>query len=148
MGRVPITRPKGLPLFGLLFSLNHALPHHTLASMASTLPPTKLMVFSLGLSPVVVISHPHVVREILDSPHFTDRPVPLNNPLRASCSTVPLGLPQTVGIGVCCGGLPPHISSPRREFSSTSPRLCCMLTTRIFIFSNILKYLNVTIHNL
>jgi len=73
MGRVLIPRPKGLPLFGLLFSLNHALPHHTLASMASTISATKLMAFSLGSSPIVVTSHPHVAREILKSPHFADR---------------------------------------------------------------------------
>jgi len=75
MGRVPIPGPKGVPFFGLLFSLNHALPHRTLTSMASTLSATKLMAFSLGSSPVVVTSHPHVAREILNSPHFADRPV-------------------------------------------------------------------------
>ncbi|WVY98261.1 hypothetical protein V8G54_030412 [Vigna mungo] len=75
MGRVPIPGPKGVPLFGLLFSLNHALPHRTLASIASAISATKLMAFSLGSSPVVVTSDPHVAREILNSPHFADRPV-------------------------------------------------------------------------
>ncbi|KAL9317725.1 hypothetical protein ACSQ67_014242 [Phaseolus vulgaris] len=51
MGRVLIPVPKGLPLFGLLFSLNHALPHHTLASMASTISATKLMAFEFGVKP-------------------------------------------------------------------------------------------------
>ncbi|BAT94374.1 hypothetical protein LR48_Vigan02g197000 [Vigna angularis] len=75
MGRVPVPGPKGVPFFGLLFSLNHALPHRTLASIASALSATKLMAFSLGSSPVVVTSDPHVAREILNSPHFADRPV-------------------------------------------------------------------------
>lgn len=55
-----ITGPKGLPLLGLIFSLNHGHPHRTLASMA----------FSLGSTPAVVTSNADVAREILNSPHF------------------------------------------------------------------------------
>ncbi|RDX73660.1 Cytochrome P450 78A7, partial [Mucuna pruriens] len=75
MGRVPIPGPNGLPIFGLLFSLNHGLPHRTLASMASTLTATKLMAFSLGSTPAVITSNADVAREILNSPHFADRPI-------------------------------------------------------------------------
>ncbi|TKY51484.1 cytochrome P450 family 78 protein [Spatholobus suberectus] len=75
MGQVPIPGPKGVPIFGILFSLNRGLPHRTLASMASTLTATKLMRFSLGSTPAVITSDPHVAREILNSPHFADRPI-------------------------------------------------------------------------
>ncbi|KAL2324688.1 hypothetical protein Fmac_023746 [Flemingia macrophylla] len=75
MGQVPIPGPKGVPVFGLLFSLNHGQPHRTLASMASTLTATKLMAFSLGSTPAVITSNADVAREILNSPHFADRPV-------------------------------------------------------------------------
>ncbi|KAK7279753.1 hypothetical protein RJT34_24810 [Clitoria ternatea] len=75
MGRVPIPGPKGLPIFGILFNLNHGLPHRTLASMASTLAATKLMAFSLGSTRAVITSNPHMAREILNSPHFADRPI-------------------------------------------------------------------------
>ncbi|XP_061345135.1 cytochrome P450 78A7 [Gastrolobium bilobum] len=75
MGQVPIPGPKGLPIFGILFSLSHGLPHRTLASMASTLSATKLMAFSLGSTPAVITSNAHMAREILNSPHFADRPI-------------------------------------------------------------------------
>ncbi|KAK7391182.1 hypothetical protein VNO78_19594 [Psophocarpus tetragonolobus] len=75
MGQVPIPGPKGVPLFGLLFSLNHGLPHRTLASIASTLTATKLMAFSLGSTPAVITSNADVAREILNSPYFADRPI-------------------------------------------------------------------------
>lgn len=75
MGEIPIPGPKGLPIFGMLFNLGHGLPHRTLASVASTLSATKLMAFSLVSTPVVVTSNPHMAREILNSPHFADRPI-------------------------------------------------------------------------
>ncbi|KAK7343786.1 hypothetical protein VNO77_12818 [Canavalia gladiata] len=75
MGRVPIPGPNGLPIFGILFNLSHGLPHRTLASMASTLTATKLMAFSLGSTPAVITANPHIAREILNSPHFADRPI-------------------------------------------------------------------------
>ncbi|XP_020231640.1 cytochrome P450 78A7 [Cajanus cajan] len=77
MGQLAIPGPKGVPIFGLLFSLSlsHGLPHRTLASMASSLTATKLMAFSLGSTPAVITSDADVAREILNSPHFADRPV-------------------------------------------------------------------------
>lgn len=80
LGFVPIPGPKGLPVFGSLFTLRRGLPHCTLASMASTRvgPNKELMAFSLGSTPLVVSSEPVVAREILTSPHFADRPVKLS----------------------------------------------------------------------
>ncbi|XP_059623106.1 cytochrome P450 78A7 [Cornus florida] len=75
-GRVSISGPIGLPIFGSLFTLSRGLAHRSLASMAWTRKATtQLMAFSLGSTPVVVASDPHVAREILTSPHFADRPV-------------------------------------------------------------------------
>ncbi|KAL6191030.1 hypothetical protein ACLB2K_037423 [Fragaria x ananassa] len=75
-GPVAIQGPKGLPLFGSLFSLSRGLAHRTLASMAwSQTTTTQLMAFSLGSTPAVVASDPHTAREILTSPYFADRPV-------------------------------------------------------------------------
>ncbi|KAA8537991.1 hypothetical protein F0562_027429 [Nyssa sinensis] len=75
MGRVSIPGPRGLPIFGTLFSLSHGLAHRTLASMASSHAATQLMAFSLGSTPAVVASDPHTAREILTSPHFANRPI-------------------------------------------------------------------------
>ncbi|XP_057492106.1 cytochrome P450 78A7 [Actinidia eriantha] len=75
-GQTPIPGPRGLPIFGSLFTLSHGgLAHRTLASMASSLSASSLMAFSLCSSPVVVSSHPTTAREILTSPHFSDRPI-------------------------------------------------------------------------
>ncbi|XP_010261110.1 PREDICTED: cytochrome P450 78A7-like [Nelumbo nucifera] len=74
-GRASIPGPRGLPVFGSLFSLSRGLAHRTLASMASTLGATQLMAFSLASTPVVVASDPHTAREILTSPYFADRPL-------------------------------------------------------------------------
>ncbi|PQQ02792.1 cytochrome P450 78A7 [Prunus yedoensis var. nudiflora] len=75
MGRVSIPGPRGLPLFGSLFSLSHGLPHRTLACMASSHAATKLMAFSLGSTPAVITSDPNIAKEILTSSHFADRPI-------------------------------------------------------------------------
>ncbi|XP_009613296.1 cytochrome P450 78A7-like [Nicotiana tomentosiformis] len=75
MGRVPIPGPKGLPIFGSLFSLSHGLAHRTLASTASTYGATQVMAFSLGSTRAIVSSDPTTAREILTSPHFANRPV-------------------------------------------------------------------------
>ncbi|KAM5569081.1 cytochrome P450 78A7 [Rosa sericea] len=75
-GPVAIPGPKGLPVFGSLFSLSRGLAHRTLASMAwSQTTTTQLMAFSLGSTPAVVASDPHTAREILTSPYFADRPI-------------------------------------------------------------------------
>ncbi|KAA8530933.1 hypothetical protein F0562_005608 [Nyssa sinensis] len=74
-GRVSIPGPRGLPVFGSLFTLSRGLAHRSLASMAWRGTATQLMAFSLGSTPVVVASDPHTAREILASPHFADRPL-------------------------------------------------------------------------
>ncbi|KAK3009743.1 hypothetical protein RJ639_014540 [Escallonia herrerae] len=76
-GAVSIPGPRGLPIFGSLFTLSRGLAHRSLASMAwsRSAAATQLMAFSLGSTPVVVASDPHVAREILTSPHFADRPI-------------------------------------------------------------------------
>jgi len=77
-GNVPIPGPRGLPLFGSLFSLSRGLAHRTLACMASSQAATQLMAFSLGSTPAIVTSDPQIAREILTSPHFADRPIKLS----------------------------------------------------------------------
>ncbi|XP_077213444.1 cytochrome P450 78A7-like [Tasmannia lanceolata] len=74
-GHVPIPGPRGLPIFGSLFTLSRGLAHRTLSSMASSQAATKLMAFSLGSTPVVVASDPQTAKEILTSPHFANRPI-------------------------------------------------------------------------
>ncbi|KAG6660871.1 cytochrome P450 78A7 isoform X1 [Carya illinoinensis] len=74
-GRVSIPGPRGLPIFGSLFTLSRGLAHRSLAVMARTPASVQLMAFSLGSSPVVVASDPCTAREILTSPHFADRPL-------------------------------------------------------------------------
>ncbi|KAL5560067.1 hypothetical protein UlMin_036278 [Ulmus minor] len=74
-GRAKIPGVRGLPFFGSIFSLSHGLAHRTLACMATSRAATKLMAFSLGSTPVVVTSDPQIAREILNSPHFANRPI-------------------------------------------------------------------------
>ncbi|XP_051141440.1 cytochrome P450 78A7-like [Andrographis paniculata] len=74
-GAVPIPGPRGLPVFGSLFTLSRGLAHRSLASMADSMNAKKLMAFSLGSTPVVVASDPQLAKEILTSPHFADRPI-------------------------------------------------------------------------
>ncbi|KAJ8770954.1 hypothetical protein K2173_022178 [Erythroxylum novogranatense] len=78
MGRIPIPGSRGLPFFGSLFTLSRGLAHRSLACMASNLAATQLMAFSLGSTPAIVTSDPQVAREILNSPHFADRPIKLS----------------------------------------------------------------------
>ncbi|KAJ7956909.1 Cytochrome P450 [Quillaja saponaria] len=75
-GRVPIPGPRGLPVFGSLFTLSRGLAHRSLAAIAWSRKNTQLMAFSLGsTTPVVVASETQTAREILTSPHFADRPL-------------------------------------------------------------------------
>ncbi|KAE8727250.1 Cytochrome P450 78A4 [Hibiscus syriacus] len=74
-GSLPISGPRGLPVFGSLFTLSRGLAHRSLAAMAWSGGNTQLMAFSLGSTPVVVASDHHTAREILNSPHFADRPI-------------------------------------------------------------------------
>ncbi|KAJ8769406.1 hypothetical protein K2173_002726 [Erythroxylum novogranatense] len=78
MGRIPIPGSRGLPFFGSLFTLSRGLAQRSLACMASNLAATQLMAFSLGSTPAIVTSDPQVAREILNSPHFADRPIKLS----------------------------------------------------------------------
>lgn len=75
LGRVAIPGPRGIPVFGSLFTLSRGLAHRTLAAMAWSRANTEIMAFSLGSTPVIVASEPNTAREILMSPHFADRPV-------------------------------------------------------------------------
>ncbi|XP_075512551.1 cytochrome P450 78A7-like [Primulina tabacum] len=74
-GAVPIPGPRGLPVFGSLFTLSRGLAHRSLAAMAATHRAKELMAFSLGSTPAVVASDPVVAKEILTSAHFADRPI-------------------------------------------------------------------------
>ncbi|KAM7513684.1 hypothetical protein LguiA_003267 [Lonicera macranthoides] len=79
-GPVPIPGLRGLPFIGSLFSLSRGLPHQTLAHSAwsRSQAATQLMAFSLGSTPAVVASDPHIAKEILNSPFFADRPIKLS----------------------------------------------------------------------
>lgn len=75
LGKVPIRGPKGIPIFGSLFTLSHGLAHRSLTDMARNRGTTHLMAFSVGSTPFVVASEPHTAKEILTSSHFANRPV-------------------------------------------------------------------------
>lgn len=75
VGRVAIPGPRGIPVFGSLFTLSRGLAHRSLAAMAWSRANIEIMAFSLGSTPVIVASEPNVAREILMSPHFADRPI-------------------------------------------------------------------------
>ncbi|GAB4861043.1 hypothetical protein Ancab_036202 [Ancistrocladus abbreviatus] len=80
MGCVSILGPRGLPIVGSLLMLSRGLPHSTLASMAHSLAMVnanakQLMAFSLGSTRALVTFDPQIVKEILTSTHFGDRPI-------------------------------------------------------------------------
>ncbi|CAN8256762.1 unnamed protein product [Cochlearia groenlandica] len=75
LGRVSIPGPRGIPIFGSLFTLSRGLAHRSLAAMAWSRSNTEIMAFSLGSTPVIVASEPNTAREILTSVYFADRPV-------------------------------------------------------------------------
>uniref|UniRef100_A0A0D9XJG6 Uncharacterized protein n=1 Tax=Leersia perrieri TaxID=77586 RepID=A0A0D9XJG6_9ORYZ len=78
-GPTQIPGPRGLPLFGIIFSLSGGLPHRALAAMARASPrearARELMAFSVGETPAVVSSCPATAREVLSHPAFADRPI-------------------------------------------------------------------------
>ncbi|XP_065039592.1 cytochrome P450 78A11-like [Musa acuminata AAA Group] len=74
-GTVSIPGPRGLPVFGSLFSLVRSLPHRALAELSAAAGAKPLMAFSIGSTPAVVSSDPAVAREILSHPAFSDRPL-------------------------------------------------------------------------
>ncbi|KAL5223474.1 hypothetical protein ABZP36_010113 [Zizania latifolia] len=77
LGATPIVGPRGLPMFGSIFTLSRGLPHRALAAMARAAPPRarELMAFSIGETPAVVSSCPATAREVLSHPSFADRPL-------------------------------------------------------------------------
>ncbi|KAH7570496.1 hypothetical protein ACOSQ2_019021 [Xanthoceras sorbifolium] len=70
----PLRGPVGWPLLGNL-PLMGSLAHRKLASMAASLGATRLMAFSLGVTRVIISSHPDTAREILSGSSFSDRPI-------------------------------------------------------------------------
>ncbi|KAF3326397.1 cytochrome P450 78A11 [Carex littledalei] len=74
-GSTRIPGPRGIPVFGSIFSLARGLPHRTLAKFSQSMQATQLMAFSIGSTPAVVSSDPTVAKEILTHPNFADRPL-------------------------------------------------------------------------
>ncbi|KAL0432028.1 UNVERIFIED_CONTAM: cytochrome [Sesamum radiatum] len=74
-GAVAIQGPRGLPIFGSLFTLSRGLAHRSLASMALHYNSKQLMAFSLGSRRLWSRRILKVAKEILTSPHFADRPI-------------------------------------------------------------------------
>lgn len=74
-GHVPIPGPKGWPVIGSLMDMSIGLAHRKLEYLARLHGAKKLMAFSLGSTPAVITSDPEVARELLNSPHFANRPL-------------------------------------------------------------------------
>ncbi|KAJ1687156.1 hypothetical protein LUZ63_018546 [Rhynchospora breviuscula] len=74
-GPTRIPGPRGIPVFGSIFSLTRGLPHRTLARLSKSHSATQLMAFSIGSTRAVVSSDPSVAKEILTHPCFADRPL-------------------------------------------------------------------------
>ncbi|XP_062098038.1 cytochrome P450 78A7 [Humulus lupulus] len=120
-GFTAIPGPRGLPIFGSLFTLSLGLAHRSLAYMAWSRANTKLLALSLGSTPIVVAFDPHTAREILTSPHFADRP------LKQSAKSLMFGR----AIGFAPNGTywrllrriaSSHLFSPRRILAHASGR--------------------------
>ncbi|KAI3467703.1 hypothetical protein Pfo_024366 [Paulownia fortunei] len=71
----PKNRLKGPNFFWHFVGFWGPLAHRKLASMASSLHATRLMVISLGSMRVVISSHPETAKEILCGNAFSDRPI-------------------------------------------------------------------------
>eukprot|EP00253_Pinus_taeda_P013361 PITA_13361 len=74
-GGVPIPGPKGWPIIGSLLDMSMGVAHRKLTYLAHLHGAKKLMAFSLGSPPAVITSDPEVARELLNSPHFANRPL-------------------------------------------------------------------------
>ncbi|WOL11535.1 hypothetical protein Cni_G20298 [Canna indica] len=74
-GHIPIPGPRGLPVFGSLFTLARPLPHRALAALSAASCAKSLMAFSIGSTPAVVSSDTAIAREMLSHPAFADRPL-------------------------------------------------------------------------
>eukprot|EP00253_Pinus_taeda_P011628 PITA_11628 len=72
---VPIPSPKGWPIIRSLMDMSIGLAHRKLEYLACLHGAMKLMAFSLGSTPAVIKSDPEVARELLNSPHFANRPL-------------------------------------------------------------------------
>nr|CAB3499707.1 unnamed protein product [Digitaria exilis] len=82
LGATPLVGPRGLPVFGSIFTLSRGLPHRALDAMSRATAggggahrARELMAFSVGSTPAVVSSSPSTAREVLAHPCFADRPV-------------------------------------------------------------------------
>ncbi|XP_038721599.1 cytochrome P450 78A7-like [Tripterygium wilfordii] len=121
-GQVPIPGPRGLPVFGNLFTLSRGLAHRSLASMVWSRDNTQLMAFSLGSTPVVVASDPHTARAILSSPSFADRPI--KQSARSLMFERAIGFaPNGTYWRLLRRIASAHLFSPRRIFAHESSRL-------------------------
>ncbi|RVW24485.1 Cytochrome P450 78A5 [Vitis vinifera] len=69
-----LSGPIGWPLLGSL-PLMGSLAHRKLATMAASCGATRLMALSLGVTPVIISSHPDTAKEILCGSSFSNRPV-------------------------------------------------------------------------
>ncbi|KAJ1407353.1 Cytochrome P450 [Sesbania bispinosa] len=69
-----LTGPIGWPILGTLPYMGF-LAHSKLAAIATSLNTKRLMVMSLGSTPVIISSHPETAKEILFGSSFSDRPI-------------------------------------------------------------------------
>ncbi|KMZ64281.1 hypothetical protein ZOSMA_3791G00010, partial [Zostera marina] len=113
LGRVPIPGLHGLPILGSLLTLTGKVPHVALACMANAFKAKQLMAFSIGNTPAVVTSDTIIVKEILSSSSFADRP------LKRSARELMFGLaigfaPNGVYWRMLRGISASHLFAPRR----------------------------------